>query len=854
MDRHVSDGGAFFCNASGEQRVLGGTMSLSLLRVAPWIAVLASATGLIAAEGPLTFTSERGVTIEFTETDAGWTWSALKPPTSNLPVGVADQGANVTTSMGSAWLERSWSFVAQEDPAKFVFEQSLPATGVKFRRVFSFGTAAHVLRIETWVQSLEGEVVLQRAGLLGLRVAGESFRETGGGPASFPLFGRDFFAGIEHVSGDARVDEEAAIQLSQWPNLTVFPDAWQLVAPVVVGWVEPTDDTLIASEGTRDAFLRYLDTVRIKPRDLELHTNTWWTLPLPFNEQDVLRDIEALKRGFYDRTGMFFDSFALDLGWSHPRSIWQINAQNFPQGFTRINERLGELGSRLGLWVSPGSAYPPGLDNHWLAANGYELTPAGAGSPGVACFALGNRYQAEFRDAIVQHARNYALRHVKLDYMAHGCDVPGHGHPIGPASLHSIFAGLADVLDSLRAVNPSMVLEPLCAGYPPSPWWTMKTPYVLGPFGDDVPPGRVPCPEWMDSLISARDIAYRSDQARWIMPTQALETIDVVMQSPGTFENLAVMAIGRGRWFISTYLKPDLMTPENWDFLAALVRWARANKQFLHHARPIGGRPEEREAYGYLFHTAEKDLYCARNPWIEERTIELPVNRNLAERRELRMIYPRRQTLAVLEPGAEPPKVPLAPYETVILETAPVTDAAITAIAEAPALDLEAEPPFAITTMAYNDSQERLMLDYWWNGNLTVPANAELCVLVEGDIEVENTIGAISISGSPVHGRTTGSFGQFFAASSSATEHWKWFIASLPPGRHTVEVALNVPLENARVGVFVRGIAAAHSDPAPDVAAPFPVFRSDQRGWSRTLAPLTAYPLVDLAEHGRHGY
>ncbi|MSU65741.1 MAG: hypothetical protein EXS38_06505 [Opitutus sp.] len=279
----------------------------------------------------------------------------------------------------------------------------------------------------------------------------------------------------------------------------------------------------------------------------------------------------------------------------------------------------------------------------------------------MACFALGGRYQTEFKENLLRLVRDYSIRHVKLDFMVHSCEVAKHGHPTGSDSVYAIDAGLVDVLDSLRAVNPAIVLEPLCTGYPPSLWWTARTPYVLGPYGAGVPCGRVPSPDWMESLITARDIAYRTDQERWIMPTQAIETIDILVQSPGNFENLAVMAIGRGRWFLSTYLRPDLMSGQNWDFLAALVRWARANKQYLGNALKIGGSPEKREAYGYMFHSAGKDLYCVRNPWIEERSILLPACASVRTARDLRMIYPRREMVTRLEPGEEGTRVVLAP-------------------------------------------------------------------------------------------------------------------------------------------------------------------------------------------------
>jgi len=560
-------------------------------------------------EAQVTLNGPAGASVNFTATEAGWRWSGLKTPAAVEVLPVTDIGTGFATPGGDDVLMPDWS-LTESKPDQLVFEQEAAATGLQFRRTFSFGPAPNVLRIETWVRSPGEKRVLARAGLLDVRIEGESFRDMGAAPASFPAFGRALFVGIEHVSGYCRADGDT-VHLSQTPRLTVGAE-WQFVAAAVVGWPQADAHSLYQGDWRiRQAFLIYLDTVRIKPRDLELHTNTWWTLPVPFSEQDVLKDIEALRKGFTERTGMFFDSYALDLGWSDSHSVWRAEAKRFPNEFRVINARLAELGCRMGLWISPGSAYPAGLDNAWLKSQGYELTPFG--SPGdqireVACMALGGRYQTELKNNIVTYAAEYGLGHVKLDFMAHTCDVAAHGHPTGLDSYTTIDAGLADVLDGLRAVNPRMALEPLVCGYPPSPWWTTKTPYLVGPAGDDVPYGRVPSPEWIESLITARDIAYRGAQEAWLMPTQALETFDIVVQTPGDFENLAAMAIGRGRWFISTYLRPEYMRPEHWDFLAALVRWARANKQYLGNAKMFGGTPAKREPYGYMFHNADKDI------------------------------------------------------------------------------------------------------------------------------------------------------------------------------------------------------------------------------------------------------
>lgn len=326
--------------------------------------------------------------------------------------------------------------------------------------------------------------------------------------------------------------------------------------------------------------------------------------------------------------------------------------------------------------------------------------------------------------------------------MAHSCDVPGHGHPVGPESRIAIDAGLADVLDALRAVNPAMVLEPMVCGYPPSPWW--------------------------------------------LMPTQALETFDITVLTPGEFRNMAVMAIGRGRWFLSTYFEPTRMKPEDWDFVAGLVRWARQNKELLVNAWQIGGRPEDREAYGYMFRNPTTDVYCVRNPWIEERSIELPASAIATEAREVRIIYPRRETVGRIGPG-EPSRI-----------------------------------------------------RYYWDGVLRMPAvtEGELLVLVEGGSEVSEAVAEIMVGGRVTTVRKVTSAGQFAAATDASPENWTWFIVSVAPGETIFHLDLNIWSDAVSVGVYLRGLAPATNETAPETGAVFPTLRPDRRAWSQTLQPL----------------
>lgn len=821
-------------------------ISLALLCAVP--AILPPCAGQDLPE-PIVITSPAGATAKFESGPTGWRWIHLTTPSGPADGWViAEEGVDLATTERASALTRGWALVESQTD-RLLLAQTDADTGLEVRRLFSFGPTDNVLRIETWVRSPDDRRTLAQIGLLDVRIEGEHFRETGAAPASFPAFGEALFAGIEHVSGECRVLEDKAdrLQLVHRPRVALGAD-WQLIAAAVIGWPQPGVGTgLTGAAGLREAFLHYLDSVRLRPAGILLHTDTWWTVPLPLTERNVLQDIDTLRAAFRDRTGMFFDTYCVDLGWSHPRTLWGMNTERFPNELRTVNDRLNAAGARLGLWLSPGSGYPDGLSNAWLQSQGYELLPWEAPLGQVPCFALGTRYQREVKERLVAYTREYGLGHVILDFMPLRCDVEGHGHPTGPESRYAIDAGLADLMDALRAANPALALEPMVCGYPPSPWWLMKTPFVLGPAGDDMPYGRGPSPDWLESLITARDVVYRASQDSWIMPTQALETFDIIVLTPGSLANTAVMAIGRGRWFLSTYFKSSVVPPEDWDFLAGLVRWARANQDHLVNAWQIGGRPEDREAYGYHFRNPGRDLYCVRNPWIEARAIELPRPVDSTRAFEVRTLYPRHATVARIEPGGAGPRLVLGPYETLFLEAVPAADPDSPSVMvpfTPPTVAVSADPPRLEAAPPAEPERGHPILRYAWEGTIHAPelADGELCLLVEGDPTIDAAWCRITLNGQEVKPRLATSVGQFAAAMDPSPENWSWYLVPLPPGdtRFALELAAAQP--QIAVGVFVRGTAPDHHEPAGGDETPFPTVRPTRRAWSQTLQPLRILP------------
>ncbi|MBM3497510.1 MAG: hypothetical protein FJX74_02460 [Armatimonadetes bacterium] len=830
--------------------------------MAPLACLLMAAPACAASPEPVVLRSPEGVEAVFSAEDGRCRWSAYRDPAAGREWRIGGPLFSLQTPDGSrANLGEVGCILAEGAPptaAEVTLQALLARPAVEVRQAFAFCEDGRTLRVRTRLRALAEPVLIQRVGLLEIELPGQALERIGPGHVSCPIIGDRVFAGVEHPSALSQISEQT-LYIAQHSYTLVGAD-WTDVPPAVFGSAA-VEDGEPDREAVRRAFLRYLDMVRVKPRDMHVHYNNWWTMPVPFSEQDVLDNIAALKAGLYDRTGFFFDSYAMDMGWSDPRSVWDVNRAHYPEGFRRIRDALAEVGCRPGLWVSPSSLYPPALDNAWLAEAGYEVAP-GSHVGTFACLALGGRYQRTFRRAVLGHGRAGNLGHVKFDGLAWPCSATTHGHRPGFESYQPIAEGLMDVLDALRAQNPDIALEPTCLGYYPSPWWLMHTPYVIGPFGDDSPRGRGPCPEWIESMTTGRDIAnLRGGDAFW-MPSSALECFDIIVQCPGEFRNHAVMAVARGHWFQSTYINPRFMDAGEWGFFAELIRWARAHREQLQNPVVFGGDPTLRQAYGYAYPAEARSLYFARNPWIEEAEVALPEGPDLPAR-ELRTLYPCREVLGGAEAGGALPAVTLGPYESVVLEVVPTVrgrgrppmsppPGATWRATEGPILERlvfrDERPAYGPSwTSPDGDADSALVVS--GSGRLNTPTAAELCLLVEGPPDGPLATCSATLDDAPADPRESGSRGAFAATGAPPEEEWQWFLIDVPAGRHELTYRLSVPGPTAKFGAYVRGVEKGSGRTRPfDDGPAFPLGRPAHRSWSRTLMPLVDTETAAIAE------
>lgn len=817
-----------------------------------------------ATAAPVVLKSSAGVEAVFSDSAGRYRLTSVRDPEAKRDWPVAGPLFSLQTEDGfRANLGDVGSAIPSDAPPtaeRVTLEATLPRPAVTVRQAFTFCPDGRTLRVRASLRATGEPVTIQRVGLLEIRLPDQALRLVGPGHVSSPVIADRLYAGIEHPAALCQVDGDT-MYLAQH-SYTHVGSEWVELPSAVIG-VATEADMSRGEAGLKRAFLRYLDTVRLHPADMHIHYNNWWTMPVPFTEQDVLRNIAALKTGLYDRTGFFFDSYAMDMGWSNPHTVWQVDRQGYPHEFSRIRDALAEMHCRPGLWVSPSSCYPPALDNAWLAQVGYETTP---GERQFACLARGGRYQQAFKDAVVRHARRANLGHVKFDGLVWPCASDTHGHRPGIESYQPIAEGLADVFDALRAQDPTIALEPTCLGYYPSPWWLMHTPYIIGPFGDDCPRGVSPAPEWLEALTTGRDLANLRGQEAFWMPSSALECFDIIVQCPGDMRNHAVMAVARGHWFQSTYINPRYMDAGEWRFFADVMRWARAHRQTLQNPVVFGGDPAKRQPYGYAYLEGNHHFYFIRNPWMEMAQVTLPEPEHPATR-ELRAIYPCREVTCRTTAGKPLPQVTVGPYETLVLEATAwerrlPAGTSTTRATEPPAVLVEHTPPtcerrlYAAEPAAYGPSwsspegDAAQILVATGSEAIDLKTKAELCLLLETKPGSMPGTCSVTLDGKPLALRETGSRGAFAATGAQAVDEWQWFLAPLTPGEHRLQWEARLPDENARWGVFVRGLRPVVHRTASSERPAFPLPSTPGHPWSVTLVPLMG--TADLTVVERH--
>ncbi len=561
------------------------------------------------------------------------------------------------------------------DGIELLYVSGPPAIEVRVRYTLP-KRAAYVRKQISLRQRGPGEALrLMRADLdnwRGVRRDWSSMRADALPYGSHPIFCDRLWAGVEFVAAFNSYDRDGFVLRSRPGGRRVGAE-WVDLHSTVAGAAEPGH--------VRDAFLRYLDDIRLAPPRWVACYNSWWTLPTVVKQEQNLRLIATLKEKLFDRHGVFFDIVTTDMGWSNPRSIWEIDRTQLPQGFDDIRAIVESARGRLGLWMSPSETYPPVCDYEWLEQHGYVVLRrerSGKREP----FAL-SLADPKYRNAVTKQLpgliQGNNLGHIKYDgFVAQ--EPEGH-HDLLPGadSVEPLARHALELLEVSRKADPTLFTEPTCinslANYI-SPWILKYSDSAWGNAGGDCPPGINPAPDYRESHTNAREWYIFSSLREFWLPQNAVQYFDIVhCDRAAGFANHAAMAVGRGRFFLSTYINPAFMSADDWRIYAGLLKWARASQEILRHTVVLPSRVEAGEPYVYAHWRGARGILAVRNPSNASQDFALELRAACAPKSLSRAVcytqYPCRRGIARDLRADSTIHLKLAPWELLFLEIVP---------------------------------------------------------------------------------------------------------------------------------------------------------------------------------------
>ncbi len=438
----------------------------------------------------------------------------------------------------------------------------------------------------------------------------------------------------------------------------------------------------------RKAFFEYLDFIRV-PSPLRFQYNTWFDKMGKISESSVKDSFDAVNTALISHGIPQLDAYVLDDGWCNYKApFWKCN-KNFPNGIAPLAQQCADMGSSLGLWLSPRGGYTKSkrfAKSIQAAGNGFLNTE----SEDI-CVASA-RYVALVGDYLVEQLKEHHLSYLKLDGFAlKPCRDETHDHAVGGDSdlyyATDLLEKWAEVLQKIRhsGEDGEKVWINLTSFLNPSPWWLQWANSVWLQNSDDI--GFAENNEEqsrLDAEITYRDARYydclctRSVQ----LPLDAFYNHEPIYgksakveYTDAEFEKYLFWCAVRGQALNEFYFSPEIMSEEKWQALRRVMRFQRESADLLRHGMFIGGNPEENNVYGYIGWSENGEgIIALRNPDAEPSPLTLTLNKlmgapeNLAD---MRVEYPfgtPADTQNVLFSYNDKLSFTLAPYEIKILK------------------------------------------------------------------------------------------------------------------------------------------------------------------------------------------
>ena len=502
-----------------------------------------------------------------------------------------------------------------------------------------------------------------------------------------PVYTQSLWFGVEFPAVRSSATTDGFIFLRHHPGISLAAGQSYLTKRAVMG---------AALRGkTREFFMDYVATLpHFQPApQMRLNWNGFRVIKGPDRLRRNLEMLEHAKK-LKAETNFTFAAWSYDAGFDMYRAdalFEPVEADLWEKTY----EMLKPLETPLGFWVGFSSIFCT-KTHPWGKTQGYELQHAQS-----YCLA-GPTYFAAIKNRLEDIVEKYQMGSINFDGMywgqGFGCNEQGHGHLTGSGGETGVYAtervveNKIEIFQSLRKINPTIILNFFVCNKWASPWWLMAVDGVHTVAGDTLPAG-IPSPWLRDELITARDIQVFNEHRKvgrqfplWavdlygtqVRKDHIIDYLTVTGESkPERWEDEYVMALpGRGA-ITTNVMCSDLevigKTQSGLKFLGEVANWTQANEGIYRDYHLIGGDPNAREVYGYSHCDSKgRALVALRNPYIIAKDFPLVINASLglkktADKYYVNVVYPYRKTYEPVDFGATV-NIPLQDYQVMLLE------------------------------------------------------------------------------------------------------------------------------------------------------------------------------------------
>jgi hypothetical protein len=455
------------------------------------------------------------------------------------------------------------------------------------------------------------------------------------------------FWGIEFPAADNQVANGFLYAGYLWGRIIEPGKTYQSYAAVMGGGDDP--------RFVRDAFFQYINSIRARPLRLRVQYNSWFEYGPGVDDKKFAASVAKINQELVvERGNPPLNAYTIDDGWENTKvdwsdGVWKVN-EKFDPDFASSFQAVTNVGSRLGLWLSPGCLFGGNREILRLRAQGFgALVNSMSMADPRYMTALENRLVALTRsgvnffklDGLFGHlnTRDFDLNCAQYGVAAmpelpgFKSDDPRLNDPrYDEAKIYYLTAGteqLMPIFQKLGEVDPNICIL-ISNGAYLSPWWLM--------FVDDV---------WMINAGDAagganrlQQLVYRDGRYYDIWRVQGIQfpLCSVFNHEPkktssdessDEFRNYLFMSLSRGTGFVELYLKPFNLQPADWDVLSEGLHWAQKMFPTFSRVRMHGGDPRAGDVYGYTAWTQTQGYISIYNPSDKPQTYRLKLDRTI---------------------------------------------------------------------------------------------------------------------------------------------------------------------------------------------------------------------------------